>query len=710
MRDPVTLLCASILPATRRRMRRRTRHALSRIEQLEQRALLAFDPSGQAQEMLEHVNRMRMAPQAELSVLFSSLSPLTARDPGAQAAITYFNDPTSGAIQSEWASLRPVAPLAWSESLVNAAAAHSELMVQFDQQSHQLPGEPDLLDRFRNAGYGGVSAGGENVFAYATNVFNGHSAFAIDWAVPGRGHRENLMNAAFRDFGVGLVAESSASTRVGPLVTTQNFGSRFDYGNPFLLGVVYRDTNTNGRYDAGEGVGGVNVQVVGPAGTFTTTTMSAGGYQLKVPGGTYTVTASGGSLTASEVRSGVIVVSSNMKVDFTGTTTSPTPTAPSVPTGLVATAGSGRATVSWRAPASTGGSAITNYTVQVSSNRGSTWTTFVRPASTATTADVTGLTNGTRYVFRVAAINSAGSSPFTSPSAAITPIGTPSAPTAVLAHGTNGRATVSWTAPASSGGSAVIRYVVQRSTDSGRTWVTATIPASPRTTTAVTGLTNGVGYVFRVAAVNAAGASSYSAPSNLVTPRAGAPTTIDLAPYANRRLQAIGFGAVSKLPEGNMILKGIGFAIPIGGNNIWTGAAASGANPRILDVPINATGVTKVHTLINTLWGERDAGARASITFYGSAGAVHSVELDGNNHIRDYLWNTWTNAINGTSTVNAFTAGSGQGIGSNNQVRLDMQTFTLPAAFATQTLTRIRIADWGGTNYQRLMVSGITVI
>jgi hypothetical protein len=712
MQPAVQNSLAMLFLAVRTRPRCRQKARAVCIERLESRTMLAFDPSAQAQEMLEHVNRMRVNPQAELNVLFSNLNPLTARDPDANAAIRHFNDPTSAGIQSEWSSLRPTAPLAWNESLVSAATGHSQLMVQHDQQSHQVPGEPGLSSRLANAGYVRLSAAGENVFAYAKNVFNAHSAFAIDWAVSGRGHRVNLMNPSYRDFGVGLAADDSASTRVGPLVTTQNFGSRFDYGNPYLLGVVYRDANTNGRYDAGEGVRGASIQVTGPSGTFTTTTMSAGGYQLKVPGGTYVVTASGGGLTSPHVRSGVLVASTNTKVDFTGTSAPPAVGVPGMPTQVVAAAGDRSATVTWQAPVSNGGGAITNYVIQFSGNGGGTWTTVNRAASPATAATATGLVNGTNYVFRVAAVNSAGAGGYSLISNSVRPaarIATPASPTGVVANAGNGRVTLRWNAPASNGGSAITRYAVQSSTDGGRTWETAAIPASTRTSASVTGLNNGTQYVFRVAAVNAAGTGAYTAPTASVAPVAGALTPIDLTVFANRRLQSVGYGAVGRLPEGNVTLGGIGFAIPVGGNNVWTGEAARGGNPRALDVPVNAFGVTRVHTLINTLWGERDNGARASITFFGSAGAMHTVELDGNNHIRDYLWNTWTNTINRNSAVNVFTAGSGKGIGSNNQVRLDMQTFTLPTAFANQTLTRVRISDWGGSHYQRLIVSGITI-
>lgn len=51
------------------------------------------------------------------------------------------------------------------------------------------------------------------------------------------------------------------------------------------------------------------------------------------------------------------------------------PSVPAAPTSLVATAGNAQVSLTWAAPASNGGSAITDYTVQFSSDSGSTWTT-----------------------------------------------------------------------------------------------------------------------------------------------------------------------------------------------------------------------------------------------------------------------------------------------------------------------------------------------
>jgi len=286
------------------------------VEPLEDRRLLAFSPTGLEQEMLEHVNRMRMDPQGELDVLFTSLDPLISPDPDVTNAINYFGDPTPAEIAQDWPLLVPAAPLAWNESLYNSATDHSELIIQFDEQSHQLPGEPSLSQRITDAGYTNWSIVAENVFAYAESVFHGHSAFAVDWGVSDRGHRENLMRSEVREVGISIIPESNPDTQVGPLVVTQDFGNRWNQGNPYLLGVVYADGNGNGRYDAGEGRGNVNVDISGSSGTFQTTTMTAGGYQLQVPAGIYTVTASGGSLSQPLLLSDVAVASANVKVDF----------------------------------------------------------------------------------------------------------------------------------------------------------------------------------------------------------------------------------------------------------------------------------------------------------------------------------------------------------------------------------------------------------
>ncbi|MGI6484634.1 MAG: fibronectin type III domain-containing protein [Candidatus Dojkabacteria bacterium] len=93
---------------------------------------------------------------------------------------------------------------------------------------------------------------------------------------------------------------------------------------------------------------------------------------------------------------------------------------PTVPLNLGATAGNTQVVLTWNVPSSDGGSSITDYIIQYSTDN-STWTTFNDGTSTNTTATVTGLTNRTLYYFRVAAVNNIGTGPYTS-SVTATPV------------------------------------------------------------------------------------------------------------------------------------------------------------------------------------------------------------------------------------------------------------------------------------------------
>ncbi len=84
------------------------------------------------------------------------------------------------------------------------------------------------------------------------------------------------------------------------------------------------------------------------------------------------------------------------------------PGVPGVPLGVTAVAaGDGRVLVSWSAPVSDGGSAVTGYVV-TPIKAGVAALASVIFASAATSETVAGLTNGVAYTFSVAATNSAG--------------------------------------------------------------------------------------------------------------------------------------------------------------------------------------------------------------------------------------------------------------------------------------------------------------
>ncbi|BET59095.1 fibronectin type III domain-containing protein [Geobacter sp. 60473] len=101
----------------------------------------------------------------------------------------------------------------------------------------------------------------------------------------------------------------------------------------------------------------------------------------------------------------------------------------------------------------------------------------------------------------------------------------PGAPTSVTASPDDGRASVTFSAPASTGGAAITGYTVTSTPGS----ITGTCATSP---CLITGLTNGTAYTFTVTATNSVGTSSASAASNSVTPTPG-PAVTSVAVPAN---------------------------------------------------------------------------------------------------------------------------------------------------------------------------------
>lgn len=112
----------------------------------------------------------------------------------------------------------------------------------------------------------------------------------------------------------------------------------------------------------------------------------------------------------------------------------PTLSAPSEPLSVSASPGDQSVSLSWSLPESNGLSPITDYVVQFSDDDGDAWTTFSDGVSSTRTATVTGLTNGTAYVFRVAAVNAIGTSPYSAASPSVTPAEPPPDSTALLMH------------------------------------------------------------------------------------------------------------------------------------------------------------------------------------------------------------------------------------------------------------------------------------
>src|SRR5689334_9969951 len=195
------------------------------------------------------------------------------------------------------------------------------------------------------------------------------------------------------------------------------------------------------------------------------------------------------------------------------------PTAPQAPTGLTANSiSSSQINLSWSAPSNNGGSAITGYKIEQSTNSGSTWSAIVsNTGSTVTTYSNVGLAASTSYTYRISAFNSIGtsvpsgtasattSSTTTVPTVSQPPIGLPASVVS------SSQINLSWTTPSNNGGSAITGYKIDRSINGGSSWGTlVSNTGSTATTYSNTALIANTAYAYRVSAINSVGTSVVS--------------------------------------------------------------------------------------------------------------------------------------------------------------------------------------------------------
>lgn len=286
--------------------------------------------------MVELLNRARTNPNAE-AALHNGFTDIQGNR---------FNGQLNEGLASGTISSASKQPLAINPYLTDAARSHSQWMIDVDTYSHTGSGGSNPGQRMSAAGYSNPTTWGENVAINwssgtldpATTVFRQHQNLFTDMTIVGRGHRLNMMNASFKEVGIG--------TATGPwvmngktwnaFVSTQNFAAN---NNTYLTGVAYRDHVTVDQfYSVGEGLGGVTVQAtrVSDNAVFTTTTWSSGGYSLALPPGTYNIQASGGGLPSTIYYNTVTIGNQNVKRDFVYGQTAdsdpnPPPSTPSEP-------------------------------------------------------------------------------------------------------------------------------------------------------------------------------------------------------------------------------------------------------------------------------------------------------------------------------------------------------------------------------------------
>ena len=185
--------------------------------------------------------------------------------------------------------------------------------------------------------------------------------------------------------------------------------------------------------------------------------------------------------------------------------------------------------LSWNLPSTNGGSDITDYSISVSKDDGTTWILLVDKVSAVRSSTISGLAKGKNYKFRVSAINAMGTSEFSEILSVSTLKTVASSPRNVSAIATGTTAvTLSWDVPADNGGDTINNYFIEYSKDSGTTWKVVSHPVSISTSLSISNLEGGTTYSFRVSAVNSVGNGDVSSTAlaetlNMVTT---APTSL----------------------------------------------------------------------------------------------------------------------------------------------------------------------------------------
>ena len=254
-------------------------------------------PTAEEQYLLELVNRARQNPTAEAQLYGISLN----------------QDLSPGTI-----SETPKQPLAFNLNLIAAAREHSQWMLDTDTFAHTGAGGSSAGERMEASGYNftGSWTWGENIAWRGTTgtpdvpqfVAKQHEGLFLS-----PGHRTNILKDNFREIGIGILLGDYQSYQA--VMTSQNFAK--SGSDIFLTGVAFADTVVKDDfYSVGEGIGGIEVRAVRQSDqqVLTTTTMSAGGYQIALTPGTYEVTFAGEPL-GREITQTIVIDQQNVKLD-----------------------------------------------------------------------------------------------------------------------------------------------------------------------------------------------------------------------------------------------------------------------------------------------------------------------------------------------------------------------------------------------------------
>lgn len=294
-------------------------------------------------------------------------------------------------------------------------------------------------------------------------------------------------NSTQGQLGLGSMITTGTTARSATSLVTLGLGT---YGATYLV-VLKIEFNTSGNQDTVtvylNPVANQATPGVAAAGTYSAFDVGAiSGVGLNVTGA--------GEIIVDEIRFG------DTYADVVGAVIVP----PAAPTGLNATPGTNRVSLSWSA--ATG--SPTGYHVKRSTDAGGPYTNVIGVTTVPTVTYVDPVLGGQPYYYVVSAVNGAGESADTPYVSAVPILGAPATPAGLSATAGDAQVSLSWTAS-----DFATSYTVKRATDlAGPYGVLGTTSAPTVSYVDAGGLANGTTYYYVVSATGAGGPSLDSAP------------------------------------------------------------------------------------------------------------------------------------------------------------------------------------------------------
>jgi hypothetical protein len=292
---------------------------------------------------------------------------------------------------------------------------------------------------------------------------------------------------------------------------------------------------------------------------------------------------------------------------------------PDAPTGLTISAGgtpSTELTLTWVAPVYNGGDAVSAYLIRrdgsiIVANTGNTNLTYTD----------TGRSPGTAYSYTVEAINQAGAGdPSNSASGTTDPI-VSDAPTSLTASAgatPSSMINLSWTAPAYTGGAAIVGYQITENRAGAGDVVLVSNTGSTATTYARTGLDRVVSYTYKVAAINSAGVGANSNTATLTTAAElpGPPTALTLT-AGSPAMTVISLSWTAPTETGGAAITG--YQIKKNGSIVVADTGTTGTT-------YSATGLTagQTYTFAVAAINSAGAGGDSNVPSLTTSGPIHA--------------------------------------------------------------------------------------